>query len=74
MRGVRDSYSEEMADLFLRGMPMTIETAQAYFLVKNYAQWPGNAIKLHAWDSWDNLADRLDQRFEQHIWYPSHWS
>jgi hypothetical protein len=53
-------------------MPMTFETACAYFLVKNYQKW-GAPVALHAWDDWETLGDRLGNRLGCHIWHPGHW-
>ena len=51
---------------------MRITTARAYFFVKHMQAW-GARIRLHPWDTWDKLADRLEQRLEYHIWHPWHW-
>jgi hypothetical protein len=72
VQGVRNSQPSEQPDFFLRGMPMTIENARAYFLVKNYANWDA-PIRLPSGDTWDTLADRLEQRLGYHIWHPWHW-
>lgn len=72
MRGVRESHPEEVPDFFLRETPMQLENARAYFLVKNLANWRA-PIALHPWDTWEQLADRLEIRFGYHIWHPWHW-
>lgn len=72
MYGMRDSQPEELPDFFLRGMPMTLTTAVAYFQLKNYAQWV-QTIALAPGETWDTLADRLEHRFACHIWHPKHW-
>ena len=72
MYGLRESTSDEMPDVVVQGRAMTITTARTYVLAKNMQAW-GASVELHPWDTWDKLADRLEQRFEYHIWHPWHW-
>jgi hypothetical protein len=72
MHGVRPLTEDGLPDFFFQDQPMVLTQARAYFMVKNLQAW-GAAIRLHPWDSWDRLADRLDRRWAQHIWHPSHW-
>src|SRR5712691_3297583 len=64
--------NDGLADFFFQDVPMRLTSATAYFRVKAMQTW-GARVKLHPWDSWDLLADRLEQRLGQHIWHPSHW-
>lgn len=72
MNGIRDSHPGEVPDFFLRGAPMCLLTARAYFMAKNMQKW-GADVTLHPWETWDELADRLEPRLEYHIWHPWHW-
>lgn len=72
MHGTRNSMDDELPDVYIHGEPMQLLTAQAYFVAKNRAAC-GGEVKLHAWDTWDNLADRLETRLGYHIWHPWHW-
>lgn len=62
----------ELPDVFVRGQPMRMTQARAYFRLKNLQMW-GAEVELHPWDTWDRLADRLDKRLGRHIWHPAHW-
>ena len=62
----------ELPDVFVRGQPMRITQARAYFRLKGLQAW-GAEVELHPWDTWDRLADRLGTRLGRHIWHLSHW-
>ena len=72
MHGIRSSLEDELPDIFIAGMATQILTAPAYFVAKNLAAC-GRRVTLHPWDTWDALADRLEQRLGYHIWHPWHW-
>lgn len=62
----------ELPDVFVRGQPMRLTQARAYFRLKGMQMW-GAEVELHPWDTWERLADRLDRRFGRHVWHLSHW-
>lgn len=72
MDGLFPVTDETTADVFIRGEPYQITLAFTYVRLKHLAAW-GARIRLHDWDSWDNLGERLGERLGRHIWHPSHW-
>jgi hypothetical protein len=71
---------EGPADVFIDGRPIRITQARTYFRLKHLADWlqmcktPGaHTIELHVWETWDELAVRIEHRFGTHLWHPSHW-
>jgi hypothetical protein len=69
-----------VADVFVDGRPMRITHARTYFRLKHLAAWlqmcntPGaHTIELYAWDTWDDMALRIEARLGIYLWHPSHW-
>lgn len=59
-------------DVFVAGVPHQITAATTYFLLKNMAAC-GPRVRLHPWDSWEELGERLSARLGLHLWHPRHW-
>ena len=75
------SDQDGVADVFIDGQAMRITAARTYFRLKNMVEWCALCgskgrhapIRLHPWDSWDALGDRLSARWDVYLWHPSHW-
>lgn len=68
-----------LPDVFLAGVPYQITAGFAYWRLRHIAAWERlqawrvPTIRLHEWETWEQLGDRIGSRLGVHIWHPRHW-